>query len=383
MNTRSSVEVLAPGALGASELAAWRSFRDAQPHLSSPYFAPEYALAADGVVPGASVAVIHEGGAITGFLAFQKRGATAQPLAAPLTDYHGLIAAPGAEVDLTAVVRLIGASSFAFNSLTTESLPAGDRAFVHSCMRADVSEGLEAYFDARPKTRKFFKDKGRRLRALAAEAGEVEFRFEDGEEAFDFVVAQKRAQYLRTGRHDIFNCGWTERFLRRLWEVRTPEFGGRFATLRSGGRLVAAEYGLRGGDVHHLWFPSYEPAFARFGPGTTMTIETIRAAAADPTIRTVDFGAAEEGYKSTYADPDGVVYEGSINAAPLRQASVRIADAALAAPAFRQLSETRDRLRRRFAIINACETTPSGWVNGAVTAFRQAARRTAPATAEA
>jgi CelD/BcsL family acetyltransferase involved in cellulose biosynthesis len=381
MNTPIRVDVLAPSALGALELEAWRAFRAASPRMASPYFAPEYSMAADGTVPGAAVAVIHRGGDIEAFLPFQRRGGLAQPLAAPLSDYNGLIARPDADLDWTAVVRGLGAASYAFSGLVTQRPPVGGRAFVHDGHVAHVGGGLETYLEGRPKTRKFFKDKARRARALATELGELEFHFEDESEVFDFIINQKRAQYLRTGRHDIFACGWTERFLRRLWEMRTPEFGGRFTTLRAGGRLVSAEYGLRGVGVHHLWFPAYDPEYARLGPGTTMTIETIKAAAAAPELHSVDFGPSAEAYKSMYTSPTGVVYEGTVEAASLRIVSSRVADAALAAPPLQRLAEARDRLRRRFAIINACETTTSGWVGGAVSAFRQAARRAAPQTA--
>ena len=378
MNTRLSVDVLAPGALSAPELEAWRSFREASPRLSSPYFAPEFALAADGVVPGAAVAVIHDRGAVQAFLPFQKRGGVAQPLGAPVSDYHGLISRPGAEVDLLSVVRAVGASCFSFTGLRTDARPTGGRTFAQDCMVAGVGEGLEAYLELRPRTRKFFKEKARRARALAAEVGELEFRFEDGPGMFDVMIGQKRAQYARTGRHDIFACGWTERFLRRLWEIRTPEFGGVFTTLHAGGNLVAAEYGLRGGAVHHIWFPVYDPEFGRFGPGTTLTIEMIKAAAADPKTSSVDFGTEDESYKAMYASRVGQVYEGSLAAAPSRLVAARLADAALAAE---PLAQVRDRLRRRFAIINACETTPTGWAAGAASALRQAARRAGGAAA--
>jgi len=373
MDTRLSVDVLAPGALGAPELAAWREFQDASPRFASPYFAPDYALAADGIVPGAAVAVIHRGGALEGFLPFQRRGAYIQPLAAPLTDYHGPIMRPDAETDLVAVLRGLGASAYAFSGLRADRVPNGDRAFAHSCMVADVRGGANAYLAARPRTKRFFKDKERRARALAAELGPLDFRFEDETDAFDFVLAQKRAQYARTGRHDIFACGWTERFLRRLWETRTPVFGGRFTTLRAGGRLVSAEYGLRGGAVRHLWFPAFDPALSRFGPGTTLMNAAIRAAADDPKLDAVDFGAADSAYKAMYAEPNGVMYEGAVRADALHQASARVAD--LAAAGVPALRAVRDRLRRRFAIIRACETTAAGFMGGALLAFRHAARR--------
>jgi len=46
--------------------------------------------------------------------------------------------------------------------------------------------------------------------------------------------------------------------------------------------------------VHHLWFPTYDPALQRYGPGTTLMIQTVRAAAEHPGLDTVDFGAGGE-----------------------------------------------------------------------------------------
>jgi CelD/BcsL family acetyltransferase involved in cellulose biosynthesis len=374
-------DILRPGELGAAELGQWAAFVEAA-RLPGPYFAPEYTLAADGVVPGAQVAVLHRGGKVEGFLPFQRRGGMIQPLGAPLTDYHGLVAPPGARIDLPWVIRLLGASTYRFGGLRTPGfLPGGLQTFEHEAMAADVSGGLEAYLQARPKTRKFFKEKDRRLRALDAEVGPVEFRLEDDDPAlFDFVLKHKRAQYERTGRHDIFGCGWTERFLRRLWEIRTPEFGARFASLRVSGQVAAAELGLRGGRVHHLWFPTYDPALQRYGPGTTLMIQTVRAAAEHPGLDTVDFGAGGECYKHAYAEPSGLVHAGAVHAASWRRASLQVADAAFRAhPALTRVAHLRDRVDRRLQVIGACETTTRRWVAGAVEAFRCAGRRGAGA----
>jgi CelD/BcsL family acetyltransferase involved in cellulose biosynthesis len=191
----------------------------------------------------------------------------------------------------------------------------------------------------------------------------------------DFIIASKREQYRRTARHDIFACRWTARLLHRLWEERTADFGGRVTTLRADGKLIAAEYGLQAGAVRHVWFPTYDPAFSRWGPGTLLMISTARAVGADPVLAELDFGREGESYKRFYAEPDGVVYEGSLDLDPWRQVSARAADATLSAPVLRPLAEVRERMRRRFEIITACETQPQAWLGGAAAAFRDASRR--------
>ena len=383
MNTALSVDVVSPRALSAPERDAWRAFVAASPAFRSPYFSLEFALACDGVVPGAAVAVIQRAGEIVGLLPFQKRGGTAQPLGAPLCDYHGVIAAPDEDIDLPTVVKLTGAGGFHFGGLVASEPPRGGRCFVHACMRTDVSGGLDAWLAARPTGRKFFKDKARAWRAAERDLGPLAFQMEDDDpRVIDFIIANKREQFRRTARHDIFACGWTEALLRRLWEERTPGFGCRIATLRGAdGRVLAAELGLRAGPVRHIWFPTYDSEFAQWGPGTLLMIAMIKAAAADPDLHEIDFGREGDAYKRFYADPVGLVYEGGVDLDPVRQASSRAADLTLAAsPALKQLGEVRERMRRRFEIITACETTPQAWLGGAADAFLNAARR-GPASA--
>ena len=373
-----SVEVLRPGQLGPGERAAWAAWVAADPRLASPYFRLEFSLAADGVIPGARVAVIRQGGALVGFLPFQRRGAAAQPLGAPMNDYHGLIAAPGVSLELEPVLHAAGVNAFRFNGLLPEDAPAGARSFAQTAFTADVSAGYDAYLAARPRSKKFFKERCRFAKALARDHGPFGFVAEDDDDpaAFDFLIAHKREQYRRTGMHDIFACGWTEDFLIRLWRMRTRDFGGRLSTLRlEDGTILAALFGLRGGDRVHLWFAAYDPAFSRYGPGTLLFVEAVRDSAADPTIRTLDFGAGEEGdYKRHYADPSTTILEGELLLHPLGRSSARALDAGLSV-APRPLGVLRERLRRRGDVITACETTLGGQLRGAVRALGAVGRR--------
>lgn len=381
MTDEIEVDVVRPGELGGPEQDLWTGFNARSGRRRSPYFCYAYTRAADEIVPGARVAILHRRGAIVGFLPFQARGAKLQPLAAPLTDYHGVIGAAETSFDVRRIGRRLGATALFFDGLCAdEHSPEHDMA-VRPTMTADVSHGLEDYFAARPGARKFFKDKARVGRNLERAYGAVSFCADDDDPAlFSFVLGRKREQYRASGLHDIFACGWTESFLHRLWEERGPAFGARVSSLRAGGRIVAAALDLRGDGVHHVWFPAYSAEYARFGPGVQLMHRLLRAVAEDPQVTTIDFGKNDLRYKSIYADPSAPVLEGRIITRPLALALARRADAVLnGAPVLKPVQEVRERLRRRFDVITACETSPSAWMGGALTAFRRAALRRAAA----
>lgn len=162
----------------------------------------------------------------------------------------------------------------------------------------------------------------------------------------DLILRRKREQLERSGQHDIFGCGWTERLLCRLLEIEDEDFGLRLAALSTRDGVIAAEIGLLSGTAYHLWFPVYDPDFARYSPGTLMTLDTLEAVSRLG-VRTVDFGAGIEGYKTSFADPGALVLEDAVVTGRLR-AAVR---------AIPTLSATRARLERRIDRIAACEPT--------------------------
>lgn len=372
-----SVDLLKPSELGDAERVAWQAFRAASPEFDSPYFDIRYTLAAGEVAPHAKVAVLHEGGRPLGFLPFQMRGGNAQPLGAPMTDYHGLIAAPGLKVSPMALLLMLRAGSYRFNALRGDALdsaafaPGVER---HQIVAADLSGGFEAWLAAREAAHpRFFKGKRRNARAVERELGPLRFEWSRFDPALlDYVIRLKRAQYSRTRRHDIFACGWTEGLLRTLMERREADFGLSFAALYAGDTLIGAEVGLIGGPVHHLWLPVYDPAFARFGPGMLMTLESLRASAADG-IAKVDFGRADADYKTYFADPAGMVLEGRLlgPGRPLSAMGDRLmaAPPPVLAPALAPVAAWSAKIRRRADVIGACETSALGWAAAAVLAL--------------
>ena len=108
--TSLKVDIVGIDTLGEAELAAWRAMLAANPALASPYFRPEFARVAGGVSPRAAVAVFSRGGETVGFFPHQRRGGAMQPLAAPMNDYHGVIARPGMAPSLEEAAEVLGAT---------------------------------------------------------------------------------------------------------------------------------------------------------------------------------------------------------------------------------------------------------------------------------
>jgi CelD/BcsL family acetyltransferase involved in cellulose biosynthesis len=359
-----SVDILRVEELGPAEQAAWQSFRAASRDLDSPYFDVRYALAAGAAAPHARVAVVHRGGSPVGFFPFQRRLGAVQPLGAPMTDYHGLIAAPGVRIDLAALLYDLDARAFRFSGLKVGPVPAGEGMAAHPVMAADLSGGFDAWLEASQERHpRFFKGKRRALRAIERDLGPLRLEWSrQNRGVLDYVVALKRAQYRRTRRHDVFACGWTEALLHRLDAARADDFGLTFASLYAGDTLVGAEVGLMSGPVLHLWLPVYELEHARYGPGMLMTMESLRAAA-QAGITRADFGRADADYKTYFAEPAGIVAEGCV------RPHGRLAYAQeLIGAASPQLAAFGQKMRRRIDVIAACETTAVGWCAGAAVA---------------
>jgi len=364
MQGRLSVEILKPQGLGPSERAAWAAFRAARPELDSPYFDLRYIEAAGAEAPHARVAVIHRAGQVVGFFPFQRRGGLIQPLGAPLTDYHGAIAAPGERIDIPDLMAALGAGAFRFGGLTMApdvgaAPPEG--LVTHNRLVADLSGGFEAWLAERQAQHgKFYREKARTARAIERDLGPMRLEWlRQDHGVLDYVLALKRAQYRRTRRHDVFACGWTERLLRRLAEAPEPDFGLGFATLYAGDTLLGAEVGLLGGPVYHLWLPAYEARHARYGPGMLTTLETLKLAP-DAGVSRVDFGRDDAAYKAYFAEPAGPVFEGLVRSRP----------PSLDLPALGgRLAGLRERIGRRIDVISACETTALGWCAGALLAL--------------
>ena len=158
------VDLIRTDEMGDAERTLWRSFVAADKAYDSPFFWPDFAEIAGQVAPGAKVAVFQRGGQIVGFFHYQMRGRAAQPLAAPMNDYHGLILAPGQQRPLLAAIPgFLRAETLTVNGWVPADFGGPNR----QVLMADMPNGWDAYYAERMATHtKFFKDKERARRAI-------------------------------------------------------------------------------------------------------------------------------------------------------------------------------------------------------------------------
>lgn len=377
MTEQLDLEIIRPDALRPDDRAVWETIRAGDPTLDHPYLDPRFAAAA-AEVPGAALAVFRRGGAPVAFFPFQRRGRLIQPLGAPLSDYHGVIAAPADRLTPQDLARRLGGTLRVGGWIVS---PVEAPGFLRKArMATDVGGGREALCDQlEARSHRFFKNMRRLGRGFERDHGAPVFTWDDRDLAvLDWIVGHKRAQYRRTRRHDVFACGWTVDLLRRLHALHPGGFGLRVTSLRKAdGTLVAAEASLDDRRTLHLWFPTYDPVFSAYGPGTLLTRRELEQAAEDG-YRRVDFGAGEEGYKSALSEPSGVVFEGVARGAGPDPTAVAGRLLAAGPEPLRRFGRS---LGRRFDIINACETRAGDWWAGAAAAAAAAARKTLGAAA--
>ncbi len=368
------VDLIRAEELGETEVALWRRFVQSDPLYDTPFFWPEFTQIAGRVVPDARVAILRRGGEVVGFFPHQMRGRTAHPLGAPMNDYHGLILAKDQQRPLLASMpALLKADSLTVNGWVPADFGGPNR----QVLRADLRAGWDTYYSERRETHaKFFKDKERARRSLARDReGEVWTEVDVRDPArLDELIAWKRDQYRRTGRHDVFACGWTVDVLKALMMEPKADFGAAMAVLWAGDRPAAMEFSLFGGSHYHFWFPSYAADAARCSPGILLSQDTMRLKSADG-FTVFDFGFAGEYYKKYFCDIEEWVTEKTVFRTGWRRLANRTLEGVSVGPA-RRLS---DSLRRRWAVVEACETTAVGrWRGAAVAAAARVERLASP-----
>ena len=295
-----SYRLITANELDSALIDAWRSIQSGSAVFQSPYFCPEFTQLVGRVRDDVRIAVIENGGRPVGFFPHQRAAwGGGRPVGGPLSDYHGVVAAPGSEWELDALLRAANLSVWTFDHLV-----GVDRKFEpHVTARTaspqiDLSAGYERYAQGRRDAGSDYIRKTDALaRKLGREVGELRFSLHDtGSAAMEQLIAWKREQYRRAGTTDAFGVPWTGRLLREIALVQTAAFAGVCSVLRAGDRMIAAHMGMRSAGTLHYWFPAYEPEFAKFSAGIILLLRLAEALAATG-VRTIDLGKGEAQYK--------------------------------------------------------------------------------------
>lgn len=373
-------EILRFDDLNDEMLAGWQGLTDFQSGYSSPFFHPHFTRIVSECRDDIFVIVHGQGDELEFVLPIQKRGHAALAVGAPFSDYHGPVMSPEFCGDVHTILKTVGLSSYAFTSLYDPKYRfethAVDRDGTFVC---DISAGADSYFEEQRQLYARHAKKMRRLtRKIEREVGQLDFSFEDSDEdSLSLLLEWKRWQYRTTGRHDVLAPKWVVNMLHRLWKEGEPGCFGAFHTLKHEGRLVAGEFNLLSKNTIHGWIPAFDREYWSYSPGYLLQDQIITHAA-DRGYAYYDLGVSAGHYKKYYANFQipvlrGHVRTGGLNA-KIDAANQRLWHSVEQAklPA---ISALAGKVRRRYDMISAVETSFSGRMKGIALAAEQMLRK--------
>lgn len=278
----------------------WIRLQKQDPSLQSPYFAPRFTQIVAAVHDHVEVAVLRQGEEIVAVLPFERsRWNFAGPVGSFISDYQGVICAPGFKLQPRDLLRSCGLVAWDFDHvLASQTSLIPFHREQHRSPIIDLSAGYDAYVrERREAGTEQIKKNGNLMRRLEREAGPLRFVAHSPDQALlDQLLAWKTDQFRRNRWRDLFSIPWVRQTMEGIHAAQTPEFAGMLSALYAGDRLVAAHFGMRSASVWHYWFPAYDPAFSKYSPGV-MLLLAMAEAAGSLGIKTIDLGCGEHSYK--------------------------------------------------------------------------------------
>jgi CelD/BcsL family acetyltransferase involved in cellulose biosynthesis len=318
-----------PDELGPTEIAAWQGMQRATAALANPFLSAEFALAVGRFRPAARVAVLYDGPSIAGFFPFERRrlGAGVPICGWPGTLCQGLVHAPGTDWDPRDLLRGCQLSVWQFDHLVVGQKPFERyQAATAPSPVMDLSQGSASYrAQLAAKSPRFSREIGRRARALARDAGEVRFVADSRDiSLLRTLMTWKSEQYRRIAAIDRFDRPWVVGLLDALHDTRGPHVNGVLSALYAGDQPVAAQFGMRSGNVFAGWFTAYDHRFAKYSPGMIQALRLAEALAAAG-VHTLDMGEGPASYKERLKTYDILVASGIVTGRSMLAAAHRVA----------------------------------------------------------
>ncbi len=295
------VRVLRPSELSDVELTAWRRLQSLSPQLDNAFLAPEFTQAVGSSSIHAYVGVVHDRGRPVAFLPFERGHlGIGRSIGYGVCDAQALICTSDFDVDPSWLLRACGIGILQFDNLVfrMDRLARWSRGQFPSHVM-DLRQGYDAYLeDGGRRHRHLYRSLMQKRRKLVREHGELEFIFSSADHgALTTLMQWKSEQYERTGRCDRFSRKWVRDLVGRLEDLREPGCQGVLSTLSTGGRLVAAHFGIRTQTRLSGWFPAYDVSFSQYSPGLQLFLLMAESASAHG-VELIDLGKGDESYKA-------------------------------------------------------------------------------------
>jgi CelD/BcsL family acetyltransferase involved in cellulose biosynthesis len=296
-------------------LGIWARFVASNPALASPFFTSSFVRIVASSCSDIEVALVESERKIAAIFPYHRRRFDiAGPVGAFLSDYHGLVSESDFSLHPPDLLRACGLVAWDFSHLPTDQ-----RSFiqfhrkVHRSPIIDLSAGYELYVRSRRDAgTEQIRKNGNLMRRLEREVGPLRFVTHSSDKALlEQVIAWKTAQFRRNRWRDLFSIPWVRQTIEYIHATQTHEFAGILSALYAGDRLVAAHFGMRSASVWHYWFPTYDPAYAKYSVGVMLLLRIAEAAPALG-IQTIDLGCGEHSYKSRLMNGSVSTANGSV-----------------------------------------------------------------------
>ncbi|SMP65737.1 Acetyltransferase involved in cellulose biosynthesis, CelD/BcsL family [Neorhodopirellula lusitana] len=327
--------------------------------FDQPFFSPRFAEAVNRARGDVFVAVAMAPGQdahspnltpehAIGFLPFHRVGRLGVPVGRFLNDAQNVIGLAAERVDWSAWLQACNVIAFDMHSIVQGDPAWNDdyqldtvRAF-----RADFEGNSEQFLRRLERQHRTIGKQGQKTRKLNREVGDVRLEVDCRcPKVLKQAIQWKRAQYQRTHILDLFLPDWTRKLVDELhnWDdhdlrggaaeseyapdqaAMTPPapgdaecsrldmqpLKGILSVLWAGDQVVAAHYGMVERGRLHYWFPTYDPKYARYSPGTALFTELVRAASSHG-IDCIDMGYGEQPYKQKQTATTSEVAYGTI-----------------------------------------------------------------------
>lgn len=307
--------VIKPADLTPDLVENWKALCRASEIYRSPFFWPQFTHAVAQVRSDTRIAIYEQNGEVVGILPFHlARGGAGKPVGGQLNDYQGPILAPRTKIEPHELLECAGLASYDYNHLPTTiaGLSRGATG-ISSSPQMDLSEGYEPFVGRKDKSwTKAKREIRRRCRKTEKEIGPLRFTYHDpSDHMFEQHIELKNKLLERAGTRFRIQSDWVREVLERLRRTQDAEFSAAMTTLHAGDRLLAAHFGLTARGVWHWWFPSYDLAAYKLGPGINL-VDHCAMAAEEHGISTIDFGRGDGAFKLLFADRFVELCEGTI-----------------------------------------------------------------------
>ncbi len=302
------LSVVPAGQIDDGLSAAWNRLRDANPMLVSPYFDVEFTKAVARTRNDVKVAITECDGTIDQIFPFQSLGGNhIGPVGGLLNDVHGVICDGNFEHDLLGLmVTDLGYSAVGFHAALkndSEDSEIEKSSFKEiNSYHLDLSDGWGAYQQWVRKSSSTIARQGQKTRRLAKDLGPIRFEFDvQDPQILESLIQLKRAKYQCSRTFDILSVDWAANLLRDIARINQPNFRGLLSAMWAGEELIGVHFGILTNDVLHYWFPVFDPAYARYSPGTEVLLRSAEAAA-DIGVRKLDLGYGDDPYKLKFSN---------------------------------------------------------------------------------